>query len=440
VNESGGSITGQIKGGGSAGPTIINAGTIASGCYLQSGVTITNQTGGVIDNAIIIDDLPVSPIVISNQARATISGEVYGAIEVDNAAQANITNAGTLTGPVAAVDLSGGGTVDNLAGGRISGASIGILAASVAQISNSGSISGVKSVDFTGSGANSLTLQTGSVLIGTPVGSTASGATNALILQGAGAAANWFQNFTSLNMQGQTWTLSGESAIGLTKVSAGALIVTNFLRSSFNVLSGATLQVGDASHGGEIIANGAFTNGGVIQVDAGLADVTGAVSGAGGAVIAGGTLEFDSTFTQNVAFGGSKGVLQLANSQSYTGSISGFSLAGANSLDLRDIGFTSGTTKATYVDNGSHTGGVLTVTDGTHTAKIKLVGNFSGSTFTTSSDSHGGTTVVDPQAGPAVLPLIAAMASFGADAGHFTPTADSGRSSQPLLALAHSGG
>jgi hypothetical protein len=38
----------------------------------------------------------------------------------------------------------------------------------------------------------------------------------------------------------------------------------------------------------------------------------------------------------------------------------------------------------------------LTVTDGTDTAHIHLSGNYLSSTFTVSSDGHGGTSVVDP--------------------------------------------
>jgi hypothetical protein len=71
---------------------------------------------------------------------------------------------------------------------------------------------------------------------------------------------------------------------------------------------------------------------------------------------------------------------------------------------------------------------VLTVTDGTHTAKITLVGDYTGSTFTVSSDGHGGTKVVDPtvavappwRIGPEPLfphPLVAAMAGFGGASG-----------------------
>ena len=84
------------------------------------------------------------------------------------------------------------------------------------------------------------------------------------------------------------------------------------------------------------------------------------------------------------------------------------------------------------------------MTDGTHTAHIGLAGNFTASSFTTSSDGHGGTIVVDPakqsavaMAKPAaVLPFITAMAGFDPGGGHWVPTAESGRSSAPLLMAA----
>ena len=64
-------------------------------------------------------------------------------------------------------------------------------------VTNAGTISGgTASVVFAGSGANTLTLQTGSTLNGAAYGSTASGATNALILEGHGTANNNFTNST----------------------------------------------------------------------------------------------------------------------------------------------------------------------------------------------------------------------------------------------------
>jgi hypothetical protein len=52
---------------------------------------------------------------------------------------------------------------------------------------------------------------------------------------------------------------------------------------------------------------------------------------------------------------------------------------------------------------GTSTGGVLTVSDGSHTANIALLGNYIASTFTVSSDGHGGTYVVDP---PTTSPVL----------------------------------
>ncbi|WP_291736527.1 hypothetical protein, partial [Bradyrhizobium sp.] len=48
--------------------------------------------------------------------------------------------------------------------------------------------------------------------------------------------------------------------------------------------------------------------------------------------------------------------------------------------------------------SGNTTRGTLTVTDGTVTASVALLGNYMASTFTASSDGHGGTLVVDPPA------------------------------------------
>ena len=63
-------------------------------------------------------------------------------------------------------------------------------------------------------------------------------------------------------------------------------------------------------------------------------------------------------------------------------------------LDLDDIVFGAGTT-ASYSGNSST--GTLTVSDAqSHIAHIALLGNYTGATFSTSSDGHGGTLVVDP--------------------------------------------
>ena len=64
-------------------------------------------------------------------------------------------------------------------------------------------------------------------------------------------------------------------------------------------------------------------------------------------------------------------------------------------MDLQDIAFVR-STQATYVDNGFKTGGVLSVSDGLHTAKINLVGDYSTANFVCASDGSGGVFVSDP--------------------------------------------
>ena len=83
---------------------------------------------------------------------------------------------------------------------------------------------------FAGTGAHTLTLQTGSVLNGAVEGSAASGATNALILQGTGTDNNNFTNFNTLTVQATgTWTLGGTSAFGTGEVQTGTLSNTGSL-------------------------------------------------------------------------------------------------------------------------------------------------------------------------------------------------------------------
>jgi hypothetical protein len=70
-------------------------------------------------------------------------------------------------------------------------------------------------------------------------------------------------------------------------------------------------------------------------------------------------------------------------------------MSGQDTIDFADIDPTK-VQHPTY--SGTPSGGTLTVTDGSHTANIALLGDYMASTFVTSSDGHGGTNVVDPSA------------------------------------------
>jgi hypothetical protein len=108
---------------------------------------------------------------------------------------------------------------------------------------------------------------------------------------------------------------------------------------------------------------------------------------------AGATLEVISTYSGQVSFTASTGILELLNSSGFAGTVAG--MTGQDTIDFADIDPTL-VQQPTY--SGTASGGTLTVTDGSHTANIALLGNYIASTFVTSSDGHGGTSVVDPSA------------------------------------------
>jgi hypothetical protein len=234
----------------------------------------------------------------------------------------------------------------------------------------------------------------------------------------------------------------GDGQLQLTN-SAGGVIKGAFSTALvINTGTSAVINAGlieNVATGGLII-DGRIANSGTLGVSKGTLSVGGAVSGAGVVKVGGGVAVFDSTFTQNVTFTAAAGsVLELAKSTGYTGQISGFSKTGASSLDLLDIAFGGGT-KVSF--SGTTTSGVLTVTDGTHTANIHLTGNYTTSTFTAADDGAGHVLVTDPttpMTTPAITvqPLVTAMAGFGdGRAAEASPgPAGGGERSPPLLTV-----
>ncbi len=165
-----------------------------------------------------------------------------------------------------------------------------------------------------------------------------------------------------------------------------------------------------------IIDTGAnvITNNGLLRsTGTGGMTIASAVTGSGRVTIKSGTINFEASFSQDMTFAGTTGVLELAQSQGYAATIAGFSQTGGTALDLGDIAF-GAATKASY--SGTTASGVLTVTDGTHTAHITLAGDYTTAAFVAASDGHGGTKVVDPSppAGTANARFVSASAAFGA--------------------------
>jgi hypothetical protein len=360
-------------------------GTVNGGVVLNGGGLFTNNVGGTIYGgtgstgwAVITGTTGGGygsvPNTFANHGLIDGAG---GGAQLAGATHAN--NDGTIEGGSVGLAMNGGGVLNN-AGAIIGAGQTGAYFGAASKVTDSGTITGgVNAVQFAGSGANSLTLLSGATLNGALVGSTAAGATTSLTLKGAGTLNGSIQHFNSLIDQGAgTWVLNGVSTLGSATVQAGA-----------------GLQVGDATHSGaSLTVTGSLQNGGVVQVDAGKIDVQGSVTGSGSLFILGGTLELGSTIHQTISFSGTTGVLQLDDATSFGGTVGGFDPTGT-ALDLRDIAFVS-PNEATF--SGTSAGGTLTVKDGTYTAHIALTGDFTSSTFVAQSDGHGGTIVYDPVA------------------------------------------
>jgi hypothetical protein len=314
-----------------------------------------------------------------------------------------IQNAGTLSvgagdlmgftgaGDIFAGSLAGAGTVefqsgsDSLNGTTLTAANVIIAAA--ATVTLAGAIDNAS--DVSSSTANLIVAAGGASLTG--VGT----------LTLSNSAANRIYGATS----SATLTNVDNRIVGAGLLGNGDMILINEAAALINGNDSKALII---DTGANTIVNDGF----IEATGAGGVTVESAVTGTGSAQVTDGTLFFASSFSQNVAFGAA-GVLELAQSQGYTGSITGFSHSGGTSLDLADIGFV-GSSEATF--SGTTKSGILTVTDGTHTAHIHLTGNYTRASFVASSDGHGGTIVVDPKSKDALAPahqFIAAMSAMG---------------------------
>ena len=170
-------------------------------------------------------------------------------------------------------------------------------------------------------------------------------------------------------------TISGNGSIG--HAGDGTLALHNESGGVIAATGGAlTIDTGTT-----------FINDGTIEANSGgTLVIDDAVTGAVSATLDGGTLEIGAgaTDAQTVTFGAAGGKLQIDKGGSFSGGIAG--LVAGDQIDLSTIGYGLGTT-ATYVGNA--TGGTLTVTDGTNSVALQLVGDYTGAHFAGSADSNG---------------------------------------------------
>jgi hypothetical protein len=345
-----------------------------------------------------------------------------------------VTGTLTIAGSLTATGTIGGTGSLVLSGGTetFTGASLGMAHVSIsnAAMTLSGSVANSGAISATT--ANLLVAATGATLTGAGSLTLTNLATNRLLGATSGAK---FTNASQIFGAGQI----GAGHMVLVNAASGVIDGNDATALIIDTGASAITNAGliEAAGKGGVTIKSAVINTGVLMAAGGTLTLDGAVTGTGVGKINSGTLDFASTFTGAAVFTGATGILELAKSQAYTGAVTGLSKSGTNQLDLVDIAFTSGVTKASY--SGTSASGTLTVTNGVHSAHIKLMGNYLGSSFLIGSDGHGGTLIHDPATpGPPAggAAFIAAMAGFAgqAAAGHLAQIEDDRRLTPLALA------
>ena len=240
---------------------------------------------------------------------------------------------------------------------------------------------------------------------------------------------------TTLVLASGTIRGAASVSVGALTIGAAGLMVNDTAHDL--VLSAGPSMVNDgtieASGAGLVLIDSPLVNDGTLSVQAGVMEAITAVSGDGVVTIGGGTLDLGGAFDQAVTFTGG-GALDLAQSRMFTHSVTGFSTRARTTLDLEDIRFVDAG-EATF--SGTASGGVLTVTDGAHTAHITLKGDYRGVTFVATKDGHGGTDVVARKAEPFAAPVdafISAMAGLASPGGQALDMPVAGLGREFLLA------
>jgi hypothetical protein len=218
---------------------------------------------------------------------------------------------------------------------------------------------------------------------------------------------------------------AGARALAETITDNGAITIAK----SSNVAFAGTIGGSGAVHvqnsaiatfGGAVTGSETFT-----ITDSANAVMSTAISGTGSFVLMrGGNLEFGAADSENVAFGsGATGTLKLDHSLTapFTGRLSG--LTSNNAVDLVDLTWSkpSGMT-ATFA--GNTISGTLTVSNGSQSVKLNLLGNYTQAAWDLSKDGSGGTLVVDPPVMRWLAPNPAGAAEGGIDFSEISFGAD----------------
>jgi Ca2+-binding RTX toxin-like protein len=194
-------------------------------------------------------------------------------------------------------------------------------------------------------------------------------------------------------------TISGAGQLGegqLTLHNQGSIIASGSNALTIDTGANAVVNSGTlgATSSGGLVIRSDLANSGLLWANGGSITIDGNVSGTGAALIDGvATFEMGGAFGESVTLdGGANATLKINHAADFSGAVAGFD--GNDVLDLADLAFGSNTTLG-YAANSNNTGGTLTVSDGTHTANIELLGQYIAASFVMSANGLGGTLIHD---------------------------------------------
>jgi fibronectin-binding autotransporter adhesin len=233
--------------------------------------------------------------------------------------------------------------------------------------------SGGASVTF-GEGAN-----TGTIVWHTPSGSTVSGGAGYTVDVHAGVLKGGDSDFAFLFGNASQTTVDSGAQLNLAGFTV-ELIDLQGAGTITNTTTAAILDIETGNFAGQI--NGALTTQifGAVTLS-GTGNMTGTINLEGAA-----HLDLSSAWSQNIDYVGTA-ALVLHTPGQYTGKLVGW--ASGDTVDLRGVDFTS----ASFSEAYNATTGVLTVSDGTHTAHASFVGTFVEGNFLASADGVHGTEI-----------------------------------------------
>ena len=220
----------------------------------------------------------------------------------------------------------------------------------------------------------------------------------------------------TVNKGGTQFVVSGGEADGVAINAGGTQVISNgsvfgdFVALGGNVIVGAGgTEFFTTVSGAETVLAGGTTSGS--DIHAGGLEVVSAGGNAADVTIDGGLLVVRAGGSATITFDADTGGRVELAGQSFTGNIAGFASPPGvtEQIDLVDINFITGTTKVSFTEAAGNTSGTLTVTNGSQTANLTLLGFYSTGNFQIASDGHGGTLVTDPptMVGSATNPTLA---------------------------------